>query len=112
MKTLKALKVTSILNFLLCFCCIASTVCFAINHYFNLSLFYRIAYAFVYGMAIYPINIISHIVCSVIYMNEKKSPEAKQIIGNKHIWLSVWPVITIAFLMFAIMALAWFAGGV
>ena len=112
MKTLKALKVTSILNILLCFFCIASTVCFAIDYYYDLGIFHNIAYAFVYGMAIYPINIISHIVCSVIYTKEKKSPEAAQIIGSTHIWLTVWPVITIAFLMFAIMALAWFVGGV
>lgn len=112
MKTLKALKVTSVLNILLCFCCIGSTVCFAINRYYNLSIFHDIAYGFVYGMSMYPINIISHIVCSVIYANEKKSPEAEQLIGNKHIWLSIWPIITFSFLFFAFVALGWFVGGV
>ena len=33
MKTVKALKITSILNGIFCFFCIASTVCFAIAHY-------------------------------------------------------------------------------
>ena len=39
MKTVKALKITSVLNSIFCLFCIASTICFAVNRYFDLRVF-------------------------------------------------------------------------
>ena len=79
MKTLKALKITSILNGIFCFFCIASTICFAINRYFDLRVFFDIANILIYGWIINPVGIISFVVCLMLFLTECKSSEAKQV---------------------------------
>lgn len=112
MKTLKALKIASILNGVFCFCCIAMTVCFTIDHYYDISAFYDLGYAFIYGWILYPVTIVSLIVCSVIFRKEKKSSDIDRVIRKKHIWIFVWPIITTALFLFSIMEFAWYVGGV
>ena len=94
MKTLKALKITSVLNGIFCFFCIASTVCFAINRYFDLRAFFDAANILVYGWIINPVGIISFIICLVLFLGERKHPEAKQSMEKKWVWIFIWPVIT------------------
>ena len=62
MKTLKALKITSILNGIFCFFCVASTVCFAITRYYDSNLFFSIGNILIYGWMINPIGIISFVI--------------------------------------------------
>lgn len=113
MKTLRALKITSILNGVFCLFCIASTVCFMINYHYALSVFHNIAYAFVYGWGLlYPIGLISLVASLIIFLIENRTPEAKQVIGKKYMWLYIWPIIRINFLLFAIIEFAWLVGGV
>lgn len=112
MKTLKALKITSILNGIFCFCCVASTVCFAITRYFNSSLFFGIANVLIYGWIINPIGIISFIVCLSLFLTERKDQKAKQAIGKKWFWVFIWPVITTLFYLIACGLTVAFTGGV
>jgi len=94
MKTLKALKITSILNGIFCFLCIASTLCFAISHYFDLRAFFDVANTIVYGWIINPVGIVSFIICLVFFLAERKDQEAMQAVGKKWVWIFIWPVIT------------------
>ena len=101
MKTLKALKITSVLNGIFCFFCIASTVCFAINRYFDIRAFFSVGRLLVYGWIINPVGIVSFIICFKLFLTERKSPEAKQVIGMKWIWIFVWPIITTVLYLYA-----------
>ena len=112
MKTVKALKITSIFNGIFCFFCIASTVCFAINRYFDLRVFFDIANILVYGWIINPVGIMSFIICLVLFFTEHKNSEARQAIGKKWMWIIIWPVITtVLYLTAAVLTVA-FTGGV
>ena len=112
MKTIKALKVTSVLNSVFCFFCLASTVCFAINHFYNLPDFFIIGNILVYGWMINPVGMVSFIVCLTLFLTERKSHEAKQAIGMKWIWIFVWPIVTTIFYLTAGGLMAALTGGV
>lgn len=79
MKTVKALKITSVMNSIFCFFCIASSICFAVNRYFDLRVFFDIANILVYGWIINPVAIISFIVCLVIFLSEHKKPKQSKL---------------------------------
>lgn len=112
MKTLKAIKVTSILNSIFCFICIASTLCFAINRYFDLRIFFDIANILVYGWIINPVGMISFVICFVLFLVEHKDFEAKQVLGKKWIWIFIWPIITTIFYITAGGLMVVLTGGV
>ena len=112
MKTVKALKITSVLNSIFCLFCIASTICFAVNRYFDLRVFFDIANILVYGWIINPIAIISFVVCLVLFICEHKESETKQVIGKKWMWIFVWPVITTVLYLTAGVLTVAFTGGV
>ena len=117
MKTINALKITSILNGIFCFCCIASTVCFAITHYQFIvgdewRTSFRIANTLIYGWVVNPIAPISFVVCILFFLIERKQPENKQLIGKKWIWIFVWPIITALFYFAALILTVAFTGGV
>lgn len=112
MKTLKKLKTTFILNGIFCFCCIASTICLAINHYCNIYIFFGIGVLLAYGWMVNPFAIISCFRCFAAYLSERKMPECKQLIGRKWVWIIIWPIITtILYLLSAGLFIA-FTGGV
>lgn len=112
MKTLKVLRITSILNGIFCFFCIASTVCFAINRYFDLRVFFDIANILVYCWIINPVGMISFVICLVLFLVERKDPEAKQAMEKKWIWIIIWPVITTVLYLTAGALTVAFTGGV
>ena len=112
MKTLKALKITSIFNGIFCFFCIASTVCFAINRYFDIRAFFSVGMFLTYGWIINPIGIVSFIICLILFLTERKSPEAKQVIGMKCIWFFIWPIVTTVFYITAGGLMVVLTGGV
>ena len=101
MKTLKALKITSILNGIFCFSCVASTVCFAILRYFDIRAFFSVGMILTCGWIINPVGIVSFVVCLSIFLSERKNEEAKQVIGKKWIWIFVWPIITTILYLYA-----------
>lgn len=112
MKTIKALKITSILNGIFCLFCIASTVCFAIYYYWDSSAFFDAANVLVYGWVGNPVAPISFIICLIIFLVECRQPENRQLIGRKWIWILTWPVITTLFYFAALMLAVAFTGGV
>ena len=112
MKTLKALKITSILNSIFCIFCIASTVCFAVNHYYNLRDFFSVGMLLVYGWIINPVGIVSFFVCLVLFLIERKNQESKQAMGKKWIWIFVWPIVTTVFYLTAGGLMVVLTGGV
>ncbi len=112
MKTVKALKITSVLNSIFCLFCIASTICFAVNRYFDLRVFFDIANILVYGWIINPVGIISFVVCLVLFLFERKESEAKQVMGKKWVWIFIWPVMTTVLYLTAGVLTVAFTGGV
>ena len=111
-KTLKALKTATIWNCIFCCSCILSTVCFALNHFYGISLFFSIGVLVMYGWIVNPFGIISCFRCLKVYLSEYKTPGSKQIIGRKWIWIFVWPIVTIAFWLIAGGLFIEFTGGV
>lgn len=112
MKTLKVLKIASILQSIFCFFCIASNICFAITRYFNLRVFFDIGNVLIYGWIANPIAPFSFIICLIVFLVERKSPKDRQLIGKKWIWIFVWPVITTIFYFATILLLVALTGGV
>ena len=112
MKTLKALKITSILNGIFCFFCIASTVCFAINRYFDIRAFFSVGDILIYGWIINPIGIVSFIICFSLFLTERKNQEARKAMGKKWIWVFAWPIITTLLYLIAGSLTVAFTGGV
>ena len=112
MKTLKALKIISILNGIFCFCCIASTGCMAINRFFDINIFFRIGDFLVITWIVNPIGIISFVICLTTFIVERASPEARQVIGKKWIWIFIWPVVTTVIYILSGVLFVAFTGGV
>ena len=117
MKTLKALKVTSILNGIFCFFCIASTVCYGIVQRQAATgkewrTILSIATILTYGWIANPVALISFIVCILFFLTERKNPESRQLIGRKWVWIFVWPIITGIFWLTSAVLLVAFTGGV
>ena len=112
MKTLLALRITTVLNSIFCFFCIASTVCFAIDHYYNFQGFFSAGIILTNGWIINPIGILSFIVCFHFYSTERKNQEAKSAMGKKWIWVFIWPVVTTVFYLTASGLMVAFTGGV
>ena len=112
MKTLKALKITSILNGIFCLFCIASTVCFAINRYYDIRSFFDAANILIYGWLVNPVAPISFIICIILFLIERKQPENRQLMGKKWVWIFAWPVITFLFYFTAMILTVAFTGGV
>jgi len=114
MKTLKALKITSVLQIIYCFCCIIFIISIKVNHFYSISVirdivtFIRVLTTF--GWLINPIGIISFIICLLLFLTEHKHKENKQLIGKKWIWIFIWPVITAIFYLISLGELVVFAG--
>ena len=112
MKTLKALKITSILNGIFCFFCIASTVCFAITRYYDSNLFFNIGNILIFGWIINPVGIVSFVVCLSLFLSERKNQEAKEVLGRKWVWIFIWLMITTILYLTAGGLTVAFTGGV
>ena len=112
MKTLRALKITSVLQILFCFFCIATNVCFAINRYFDLRIFFEIGKILMYGWAFNPIPIISFIVCLAILLFERKTPNIRRTLEKKWIWIFLWPVIDVIVYLSNVILFVSLTGGV
>lgn len=112
MKTLKALKITSILQSIFCFFCTASSVCFAVSYFCDSRTTFNIANIMIYGWILNPIAIISFIICLALFLAERKQSEAKQVLGKKWVWIFIWPVITTVFYIIACILTVAFTGGV
>lgn len=112
MKTIKWLKTTIVLQSIFAFFCIASSLCFAINRYFDLRVFFSLGNILVYGWLINPIGLISVVVGFIFFFFEKSNDENRKIIGKKWIWFIVFFIIDILLYLTAGMLLVVFTGGV
>ena len=102
MKTLKSLKITTILNSIFCFCCITSVICLIVNQSYDMAAITAIYVIATIGWMINPSPTIMFIVNLVMFLVERRSANARQIIGKKYIWIFIWPVITILFFFVAL----------
>ncbi|MBQ4116901.1 MAG: hypothetical protein IJD37_05950 [Clostridia bacterium] len=112
MKTLKALKITSIINTVFCFCCIIFSVCLIINQHYSIGIVKTVGTIGAFGFLLNPSALVTFIVNLVFFLAERHSFEARQLIGKKYIWIFVWPVITTLFYFIAMGFLIEITGGV
>lgn len=112
MKTIKWLKILIALQSIFAFFCIASSLCFAINRYFDLSIFFTLGNILIYGWIINPIGLISVVVGLIIFFSEKGVEENRKIIGKKWIWFMLFLVIDILLYLIAGVLTVAFTGGV
>ena len=112
MKTLKALKITSILNSIFCFFCISFVICIITIQYYRTDVIVAIGVISTYGWMLNPTPIISFIICLKFFLNDRHSAEAKQIIGRKYIWIFVQLAIATVFYFIAMGFLVEITGGV
>ena len=94
MKTLKTLKITSILNGIFCFFCVAFVICLFINQHDSNNIVKIIGGISGIGWLINPTPLISFILCVGAFSDEHHCPDMRQIIGKKYLWIYIWPVIT------------------
>ena len=112
MRTIKWLKTSIVLQSIFAFFCIAASLCFAINRYFDSSIFFTLGNILIYGWIINPIGLISVIVGLAHFFSEKNNNENRKIIGKKWIWFIAFFVIDILlYLTSAVLTVA-FTGGV
>ena len=107
MQTIKWLKISIILQIIYAFFCIASSLCFAINRYFDLDLFFSLGNILVSGWSINPIGLISVVVGLIIFLTEKD-----KIIGKKWIWFILFFIIDIILYLTSAVLTVVFTGGV
>lgn len=112
MKTLKALKITSILSVLHCLWSIIFVACLIISWHFNSDIITNIGVISIFGWMINPLPVISASISLTLYWDERHSPEAKQLIGKKYIWIFIWPLITSIFYFIAMGFFLYAARGV
>ena len=112
MKTIKWLKTSIVLQSIFLFFCIASSLCLAINRYFDAKIFFTLGNALIYGWIINPIGLISVVVGLIIFFSEKRLEGNRKIIGKKWIWFILFFVIDILLYLTAGVLMVAFTGGV
>ena len=112
MKTIKWLKTSIVLQSIFAFFCIASSLCFAINRFFDVKIFFTLGNILIYGWILNPIGLISVIVGLIIFFSEKGVEENNIIIGKKWIWFIAFFVIDVLLYLTAGVLTVAFTGGV
>ena len=112
MKILKALKITSILQIIFCFCCILFSVCLIADAWGQIKLPFFLFAAAGLGWMVNPTPFLSFIVCLALFLGERNAPGARQLIGRKSLWIFLWPIIDIIFYLTAVGFLVEATGGV
>ena len=113
MKTLKVLKITSILHGIFCLCCIVSILCMCFIPAGTLhNVVQTLGVISVIGWMFNPSPFICTIVGLVIFLSERDNPEERKALGKKGIWFFLWPLIDIFCYLAAIFFLVFTTGGV
>ena len=112
MRTIKWLKTSIVLQSIFAFFCIASSLCFAINRYFDLRFFFTLGNILNYGWIINPIGLISVVVGLIFFFSEKGKDENRKIIGKKWIWFIIFFIIDTLLYIISGGLMAVFTGGV
>jgi len=106
-KTLKSLKITSIIQGLYCLLCFISLSLLLIGLYVGVNGFTPIGSFLLFYAAEFSIFVAP--VCFILnlfnFIRELKYPEQRKLIGKKWIWIFVWPIITLPFSLLAVLPL-------
>lgn len=112
MKTIKWLKISVILQVFYYFFCISSSLCFAINRYLDIHIFYSLGNILLFGWIINPIGLITLIVGLILYFSEKSVPDNQIKIGFKWIWFVMFFIIDLLLYLTSAILTIVFTGGV
>lgn len=94
MKTLKALKITSIFQIIYCLYCFVPILFLAIGDNTGVFTYTSIGILLFCFTVINPTVIACFCINISKFLAERREPEQKKIIGIKWIWIFVWPVVT------------------
>ena len=112
MKTIKWLKISAILHVFYCFFCISSLLCYAINRYLDIHIFFYLGNILLFGWIINPIGLITLIVGLILYFSEKSVPDNQIKIGFKWIWFVMFFIIDLLLYLTSAVLTVVFTGGV
>jgi len=112
MKTIRWLNISIILQSIFAFFCISSSVCFALNRYLDMSLFFSLGNILVYGWIFNPLGFLSAIVGLILFFSEKAVDENRKIIGKKWICFIFFFIFDIILYSTAGVLMVVFTGGV
>lgn len=117
MKTLRLLKINSIIQPIYWFCCIAFSSCLIINEYCAINSINNLITAIGTFFALcwllgYIFIVPSFVLGLIFFLIERKSPDSRKIIGKKHILMFMLPVISGVLFMVALAFVVEFTGGV
>ena len=112
MKTLKALTISSTVHIAFCLCCIASTVCFALDNLLETDILFGIGMILFLCWIINPVGIVSFIINLTMFLIERKQPEHRSLISKKWVWIFIWPVVTTVLWLTSAVLFVKFTGGV
>lgn len=112
MKTIKWLKVSVILQAIFVFFCISSLLCFVVNRYMDIDIFFSLGNILLYGWIINPIGLIILIVGLILYFSEKRVPDKRTKIGRKWIWFVLFFIIDLLLYLISAVLTVVLIGGV
>ena len=112
MKTIKWLKISAVLQAFFVFFCLSSSVCFAINRYLDIPIFFSLGNFLIYGWIINPIGLITLVVGLILYFSEKSVIENRTKIGRKWIWFVLFFVFDLLLYLTSAVLTVVFTGGV
>ncbi len=112
MKTVKWLKISIVLQSIFAFFCVASSLCFGINKYFNSDFLFSLGTLLLYGWIANPIGTLSLILGLIFFFSEKSEDENRKIIGKKWILFIVFFVIDTLLYLTTGVLMVHFTGGV
>ena len=93
MKTLKALRISSVFQAVYCFFCVLSSVLFLIYKSTDMDILVGLGVLAMYGWSINPVGPVTLAVGMVLFSGERKDPVQKERIGKKWLWFIAWFVI-------------------
>lgn len=112
MKTVKALKITSIFQIIYCLYCFVPVLFFVIGDNTGVRIYTELG-IFLFGFTIINPTVITSFCVNISkFLSERNDPVQKKIIGLKWIWIVVWPLITTIFFIFSGLILIKYTGGV
>ena len=108
MKTLKVLKITSIIQAIFCSFCLVIIGCIFLGASLDLDIPVGIGFFLLLSTGNFTqhIPLVCFIVNLVYFLKDRKDPEQRKLIGKKWIWIFVWLIVGTACFIISVLPIA------
>lgn len=108
MKTLRVLKITSIIQAIFCFFCLAVIGCLFLGASLDHSILISIACLLLFGTVNFSMYIppVCFFINLIYFLGDRKNPEQRKLIGKKWIWIFVWLIVGTACFVISVLPIA------